>query len=38
MTDLGDKVYDLIGLEIGQAVGAMLLLLLLVISGHYNNL
>jgi len=29
----GDKVYDLIGLEAGQAVGAGLLILLLLISG-----
>ena len=29
----GDKVYDLIGLEAGQAAGAVILLFLLLIAG-----
>ena len=29
----GDQVYDLIGLDVGQAVGALLLLLLLLAAG-----
>ena len=30
---LGDKVYDLIGLELGQAIGALILLFLIIIAG-----
>ena len=35
----GDRVYDLIGLELGQAIGAFILLFLLLIAGDiYSSL